>query len=210
MFVLGAVTVLTLGGTAAYAANGGSLLIGRSNSGSALTTLSNSTGSALRLNSKSGTPSLSVNRNSRVANLNADFLDNLSSASFALSGVHTGIIIGSESDADGFSDTARCPSATRATGGGGLALTTGESLDYSGPDFLLDGTMIPDSWFAHATNTEGTSGGAIAWVVCYNPRGSVSGAASNLFTASSLSAASSRSSLSARAAQKPLPALFGR
>jgi hypothetical protein len=208
MFAVGAVTVLALGGTAAYAANGGSLLIGRSNGGTAPTTLTNPTGTALRLNSKAGTPSLSVNTNTKVPNLDADYLDGLSSEKFALAGVHTGIIVGSVSDADGFVDTAQCPSGTHATGGGGIAAIAGQTIAYSGPDLEPDGTVIPDSWFTVATDTGGNSGGAVAWVVCYNPRGNVPGAVSNLFTA--LNSASSRGLSSVRAAQKALPGLFRR
>ena len=99
IFVAGfaAAIVLTGGGAAAYAANGGSLLIGRSNFGSATTTLSNSGGTALKLNSKSGTAPLAVNRTTKVTNLNADFLDGRSDASYALSSGQTGVIdVGAE------------------------------------------------------------------------------------------------------------------
>jgi hypothetical protein len=210
MFVAGAVTVVALGGTAAYAANGGSLLIGRTNSGTALTTLSNPGGTALRLNSKAGTPGLAVNTNAKVGNLNADYVDGLSSEKLALAGIHTGIVIGSVNDADGYPDTAQCPSGTHSTGGGGIALTTGQTLDYSGPDFYQDGSFIPDSWFAHANDTTGVSQGAVAWVVCYNPRGGVPGASTNLSQAFSAARASSLGSSSTRVPQKPLPKLLGR
>ena len=85
-----------------------------------------------------------------MANLNADLLDGLNSTSFALSSERTGVIFGSPSDADGYIDTARCPTGTYATGGGGAALTVGEALTYSGPDFNPDYTLIPNSWFAGA------------------------------------------------------------
>jgi hypothetical protein len=171
LFALGAVTTLMLGGTA-YAANGGNLLIGRSNSASAVTTLSNSTGSAMQFNSASGSPSFRVNRSTKVPNLNADLLDNLDSAALALKTGRTGIIVGSPSDADGFVETASCPSSTYATGGGGIATNPSDYLWYSGPNVDdATGNLIPNSWLALA------DGSSVAWVVCYNPRGGVPGAA---------------------------------
>jgi len=174
IFVLGVVTTLIVGGTA-YAANGGSLLIGRINQGTALTTLSNPNGTALALNSKSGIPSLKVNRAAKVVNLNADLIDGADSTELALKTGRTGMILGSESDADGFPETARCPSGTYATGGGGVAVEAADYLFYSGPDFNTDtGVLIPNSWLALA------DAGSVAWLVCYNPRGAVPGATTSL------------------------------
>jgi hypothetical protein len=174
MFALGAVSALILGGTA-YAANGGSLLIGRINQGTALTTLSNPNGTALALNSKSGIPSLKVNRAAKVTNLNSDLIDNFDSTELALKAGRTGVIMGRASDADGFAETARCPSGTYATGGGGIADAVDDHLWYSGPDFNTDtGALIPNSWLALADAT------STAWIVCYNPRGAVPGATTTL------------------------------
>ena len=114
IFALGVVTTLTFGGTVAYAATGGSLIIGGTNKGGAVTKLSNPNGVALALTSKDGTPSLSVNRTSKVANLNADLFDGKDSSAFALAAGQTGIIVGSANDADHFSGTAQCPSGTVA------------------------------------------------------------------------------------------------
>jgi hypothetical protein len=110
MFVLGSICALAVGGTAAYAANGGSLLIGRANNGSALTTLSNTAGTALRLNSKAGTPSLSVDTATKVPNLNADLVDGMHATSF----LRQTIIVPA---ADG-TDHADCPAGTYITSGG--------------------------------------------------------------------------------------------
>ena len=58
-------------------------------------------------------------------------------------------------------------------GGGGYSTGTRDYLYYSGPDFGANGALIPNSWFALA------DGDTYAWVVCYNPRGPVPGAATD-------------------------------
>ncbi|HET9647915.1 MAG TPA: hypothetical protein VFP34_06750, partial [Microlunatus sp.] len=68
--------------TVASASNGGSWILGRSNTESATTTVTNSGGTPLTLNSKSGTAPLAVNSGTKVTNLNADKLDGVSSESF--------------------------------------------------------------------------------------------------------------------------------
>ncbi len=180
IFVAGfaAAIVLTGGGAAAYAANGGSLLIGRSNFGSATTTLSNSGGTALKLNSKSGTAPLAVNRTTKVTNLNADFLDGRSDASYALSSGQTGVIdVGAEwvdTDEDLVNDVllaiAECPVGTKLTGGGVDNFTGGETF-FNGPD-------AHDAWFgaAAADPAVNVPDDLVAYAVCYNPRGAVPGA----------------------------------
>ncbi len=66
------------------AATGKSLLLGRSNSANAITSLTRTTnGPALSLNSRPGQPGLRVNRPVKVPNLNADRVDGLDSAVFA-------------------------------------------------------------------------------------------------------------------------------
>jgi len=80
--VIGAVTVLVLAGnTVALAATGHSLLLGKSNSADANTSITRTTsGSVLKLQSKSSTNSpLTVNGKGKVTNLNADQLDGLNS-----------------------------------------------------------------------------------------------------------------------------------
>jgi hypothetical protein len=64
----------------AYAANGGSLILGRSNSASSLTEVRNPGGTAFSFRSKSGRAPFTVNGNSvKVSNLNADKVDGLDS-----------------------------------------------------------------------------------------------------------------------------------
>ena len=193
VFALGAVTMMIVSGTA-YAATGGNFLLGKSNSASTMTSLTNSAGTALSLNSKSGTAPLAVNSGTKVTNLNADSVDGVSSGSFSLKAGKTGIRIGDAGDSDGFVNTATCPSGTYATGGGGMTFEENDELEYSGPDFGIDGDLIPNSWLAIASE------GAVGFVVCYNPRGSVSGADTQLFSFGTLSAESRATS----GAQKPL------
>jgi hypothetical protein len=80
-FLLG---VLIAGGTGtAYAANGGTFRLGKSNSATATTKLTNTKGTALKVISKAGTPPISVGSNStKVPYFNADKLDGISSAGF--------------------------------------------------------------------------------------------------------------------------------
>jgi hypothetical protein len=173
-----AAIVITGGGAAAYAANGGSLLIGRSNYGSATTTLSNSGGTALKLNSKSGTAPLAVNRTTKVTNLNADFLDGRSDASYALVGGQTGVILVEaewiDTDEDLVNDAllaiAVCPVGTKLTGGGVDNFTGGATI-LNGPD--ADG-----AWYgaADADPAVNLPEDVAAYAVCYNPRGAVPGA----------------------------------
>jgi hypothetical protein len=171
-FIAGGVTVLALGSGTAVAATGGSFLLGKSNTATTTTKLANSRGTALSLTSKTGTAPLAVNSETKVAHLNADRLDGLSSGSFARTKGQSGIIYGTLTDSDGYDNTAECPTGTIATGGGGVTDEHGDSLDYSGPITKEDGTLVPNSWGVASVNEA-----ALAWVVCYNPRGAVPGAA---------------------------------
>jgi hypothetical protein len=196
----GALALKTLGGGAAYATNGGALLMGRVNGATATTTLVNSTGSALSLNSKAGTSPLRVSNATKVPNLNADRFDDLDSTKFALTAGRTGIIVGSTGDADGFVNTAQCPSGSIATGGGGYASGTRDYLYYSGPDLTGDGVPVPNSWFAVA------DGATTAWVVCYNPRGTVPNAVTSFDALHARGSATSASSPSTRKSTDPADA----
>jgi len=156
---------LALGGTA-YAANGGTFVLGRANSASATTTLSNSGDSpVLALNAKSGRSPISTNSNKLVRNLNADLLDGLDSTKFALTSGKTCLIFGHALTGEA---QATCPSGTQLTGGGAFAAGADNVLWFSGPD----GT-VARQWDADATpaNEE-----IFAVAVCYNPKGSVPGA----------------------------------
>jgi hypothetical protein len=72
--------LLVSGVGVADAATGGNFLLGKSNSASAVTTLTNSKGTPLSLKAKSGSPPLAVNSSKLVPKLNANFLNGLSSA----------------------------------------------------------------------------------------------------------------------------------
>jgi hypothetical protein len=197
----GALMFAAVAGTA-HATTGGPLLLGRPNSAKSATGLENRAGTALALTSKPGVAPLKVSDRTRVEKLNADLLDGLDSADLALAAGRTGIVVGTAGDIDGFVNTARCPAGTSATGGGGYAPGTRDYLYYSGPDFNGNGTLVPDSWFAVA------DGDAIAWVVCYNPRGPVPGAVTSLpaLHARGVTSASSASKpATPGSGQKPLP-----
>ncbi|MFA9430042.1 hypothetical protein [Egicoccus sp. AB-alg2] len=73
--------LIALGGTA-FAATGGTFVLGRKNIAETVTTLSNTTGPALSLQAPAGAPPLRVNRSVRVANLNADLLDGKDASTF--------------------------------------------------------------------------------------------------------------------------------
>jgi hypothetical protein len=65
-----AALVVALSGTS-YAATGGTFLLGRANSATALSSLSNSNGTALQLSSAPGTPPLTVSNSAQVPKLDA-------------------------------------------------------------------------------------------------------------------------------------------
>lgn len=67
---------------AAYAANGGPLLLGKSNKATKTTKLKNSKGTALSLKSKTGTAPFAVSNSTTVAKLSADLLDGQDSSSY--------------------------------------------------------------------------------------------------------------------------------
>jgi hypothetical protein len=218
VFIAGAVTALTLGGGTAYAANGGSFLLGRSNTATTATTLTNTAGTPLSLKARTGYPPLAVSSSKTVPSLSADLLDGLTSASFlrstgkaadaekvdgingasiALTTGRTGVVYGSDTDVDQMAITARCPAGTIATGGGGAAEFEGDALAYSGPDFDESGTLIPNSWLA----LDNSDSGATAWVVCYNPRGAVAGAGTVLPLAAKATAAKQQARVAAHQRQ---------
>jgi hypothetical protein len=159
---------VALGGTA-YAANGGAFILGGNNTASTSTNLTN-TGSnpVLKLYAKSGQSSLAVNSKVKVGNLNADLLDGVDSTSFALTGGKTGLIFG---DNGGTGEAAAtCPAGTRLTGGGAAALGADNVVFISAPE-----PTVGQGWVADATPSNED---LVAVAICYNPRGSVPGAAS--------------------------------
>jgi hypothetical protein len=174
LFALGAVCAAIIGGGVASAANDWPMIIGRSNAATAPTTIRNPAGTPLVLSGHSTSPPVKVGSSVKVTNLNADLVDGRTAGEFALTSGRTAIVVGSPDDADGYVNTARCPSGSFATGGGGYAADTRDYLTYSGPDVTSSGTFVSDSWFAVADGT------VYAWVVCYNPRSTVAGASRTL------------------------------
>ena len=80
--LIGAVVGVSLLGGAAYAATGGTFLLGRSNVATTTTTLTDSAGTPLSLAARSGFAPLKVNSAIKVLNLNVDRIDNLDSTAF--------------------------------------------------------------------------------------------------------------------------------
>lgn len=157
---------IALGGTA-YAANGGSFLLGRNNAAS-LPTILTSTGAspALILRPQAGQPPMSTSSKLKSPNLNADLLDGVDSTGFARVGGSTGYIVGDDPTGD-FAE-ATCPAGTKLTGGGGIAAGVDNVLYASAPD-----PSVARSWAA-----SGVPSGedVVAIAVCYNPKGAVPGA----------------------------------
>jgi hypothetical protein len=81
IFIATGALFVALSGTA-YAATGGTFLLGKSNTATSVTSLTNSAGAALHLSSKAGTPPLTVNSAVQVPNLNASTVDGYSAYSF--------------------------------------------------------------------------------------------------------------------------------
>jgi hypothetical protein len=80
--LIGGVVALVLGSGTAYAATGGTFVLGRANKATTLTTLTNTAGTPLSLVGKTGAAPLKVASSTKVANLNADKLDGLDSKTF--------------------------------------------------------------------------------------------------------------------------------
>ena len=207
-FILGfvAAIVLTGGGVAAYAANGGSLLIGRSNTGTAVTTLTNSAGTPLSLRAKSSAyPPFAVNSSKKVPNLNADWLDGIDGANLVQRtgpySATTGNIFGTSDWAptDPTDPTsppdettnliisiATCPTGTKLTGGG--------VDNFTATGFTLVDSPDANSWVVYVQvedvpthQADDTPANVTAYAVCYNPRGLVAGGQPNAVAAKSVS-----------------------
>lgn len=176
-FTTGAVMALVLGSGTAFAATGGKFILGKSNAATTTTALKNNNGTALQLTSKAGTPSLKVSNATRVPNLNADRLDGLDSSALALAAGQTntveGFTIPIDANDDGTSDflagIATCPAGTKLTGGGGDDYTSDGSLFINSP-------LNKQTWMvASSTADLNATSDVVAYAVCYNPRGGISG-----------------------------------
>jgi hypothetical protein len=172
-FAAGAVVALVLGTGTAYAANGGSFKLGGNNYETREASLNNSNGTALTLRSKSGTPSLKVNRTTKVPNLNSDRVDGLSSGQIARK-VAPGTATGTGEIVEGPDDTstdddfimafAVCPEGSYAMGGGVADATDDGLILASRPD-------LDDAWFGvtSATATQQNADSFTVFARCWNP-----------------------------------------
>jgi len=176
-FAAGAVVALVLGTGTAYAANGGSFKLGGNNYETREASLNNSNGTALTLRSKSGTPSLKVNRTTKVPNLNSDMVDGLSSNRIARNvAPGTAEVLGeivkgpddTTTDDDFIMALAVCPEDSYVMGGGASDATDDGLILASRPDG-------DDAWFAvtSATATQPNADNFIAFARCWNPVGNV-------------------------------------
>ena len=154
----GALVAVVLTPGSAVAATAKSVLLGRTNKATTTTTISNSKGTPLALTAKKGSAPLKVSSSTKVAGLNADQLDGLSSSSFARSTGRTGVVLSPEPGA-----AATCPNGTILTGGGGLDEM---GLMYSGPELSPAGDFVPNTWLAF-----GQSGTTLSFATCYSPSG---------------------------------------
>ncbi len=178
-FAAGALCMLVLGSGSAVAATGGKLLLGRSNTATATTTLASTKGTALSLRAPAGKPPLTVSSGARVPNLNADRVDGLSSADLARTKGRTATVTRTgtalDTDHNGKVDTvlaeADCPSGSLATGGGHLDLTA------SGYTVQAEPLPSPEQGFLVVVAVdEAVSedvGNVAATAVCYSPTGAV-------------------------------------
>jgi len=181
-FATGAVFALVLGTGTAYAANGGHFVLGGNNYESREASLNNSYGTALTLRSKAGTPSLKVNRTTKVPNLNADRVDNLEGANIArvvTVGTRTGAGFiddneTTETDDDAIVAIAECPGVSQVMGGGVDDLTTDGVAVINSP--LDNGAWIAVS---DATVTQDNADNFTAYAQCWNPLADVADAAAN-------------------------------
>jgi hypothetical protein len=132
-----AALVIALSGTA-YAATGGTFLLGRANEASAVSSLSDSTGTALRLLSKHGTPSLTVSNSIRVPRLNATYLGGLPAANFM--------------------------QGTGSADSGSVAITgPGDAQLTSGPESSITGVCDANSTTGAYVEVDLTAAGTIVW-----------------------------------------------
>lgn len=181
-FAAGAVFALVISGGGAYAATGGSFILGRSNAAGTTTTLKSAKGPALSLVVPKGTAPLAVSNQHRVPRLNADLVDGKHAGAFASAYAQTGFATGggvgvtsnssTPSTAAGNYDDivaiATCPRGTQLTGGG---LDDGTHTGR----VVANEPIGSDSWgVAVATDNTTTEDPTTltAFATCLNPRGS--------------------------------------
>jgi hypothetical protein len=161
------VGVLAFGSGTGFAATGGNLILGHSNSAGSQTNVSNSgSGPVLSLSARAGQPPLVVSGGAgKATNLNADKLDGVDGSQYALKS-RTATKDQAESSVLTYvyarltqgTGTAVCPGGTRPTGGGvlpnvqsGLAAVLASSVD-------LDASQHEDGWFGATVPRDASSG----------------------------------------------------
>ncbi|MBC7595345.1 MAG: hypothetical protein H7288_15640 [Kineosporiaceae bacterium] len=119
-----------------------------------------------------------MNSGTKVGNLNADRVDGLNSTSFALTSGQTNSVRSSgvalDLDDNGTADTiaaiAACPSGSRLTGGGGDDYTASGTIFMNSPLDKSSWVVVSDADVSAENPSD-----VVAYAVCYNPRGAVSG-----------------------------------
>lgn len=188
---VGAVAVLTLTGTA-YAATGGTFVLGRNNAASSQTLLTSSgSGPVLALSTRSGQVPLAVSAGAgKATNLNADRVDGLEGAQLqrrltrgcpAGSAVAVVDVGGEVTCADSFLETGvadvsnpsgvvrvPCPRPRGTAVSGGYLLPQGVVAVATGSSVYVDGTDGSYGYNARFTNLDGTAytGSVSLNVVC--------------------------------------------
>ena len=154
--VIGAVTVLVLASnTVALATTGHSFILGKANSANKITSLTRTTaGPALKVVTKSSAnPPLTVNGKGKVANLNADLLDGLSSSAFA---PYPKVI-------RGMWDIGAIATATSQSMTGSISF--GWTLPSAPTAHLIDiGDPLPAGCLGSATSPDAAPGNLCVWV----------------------------------------------
>lgn len=164
---VGAMIAISMLGGVAYAATGGTFVLGRSNTAGATTTLTNSNGTALSLVSKAGTAPLKVSNNVRVPLLNADKLDGLEASSFAKANATFAMVLSGEPvvGPDTVYAIATCPAGSSVIGGTGSQMVDRIAdlavVSYSGPDG-------ENGW---VYETVGSNSQPMAMAICYRAAG---------------------------------------
>jgi hypothetical protein len=169
------------------------LLIGRSNSGTAVTTLTNSAGTPLSLRAKTGYPPLLVNSSKPVTNLNADWIDGINGVNLVQrTGPYmatTGNVQGTsfwaapDSTSDTIISVAECPAGTKLTGGG---FYDGTSTGFTYGNFPDTNAWVVIVGVSSSHGVNDVPESVESYAVCYNPRGPVAGGQTNGFTAKSV------------------------
>jgi hypothetical protein len=177
--VVGAVVGMSMLGGAAYAATGGTFLIGRANAATTTTTLTDTKGTPLSLVAKAGAPALKISNTVKIPNLNAALLGGRAESTFALAGGQFASISSTTTSAfdfnqDGTNDSrvafATCPTGT-------VLVSGGADQDHSTPTYTPTAVLASvdaggNQW---VVATEGATSRPVADAICYNPRGSVPG-----------------------------------